>query len=230
MWNGKKKAVTFGFDDGTTQDIRLIEILNSYNLKATFFLNSTQLGLNWKLKSEGVEVNHNKILPEQVRDLYKGHEVAGHTLSHVNLIRVNDEEVIRQVQDDLDNLSKLCGYEVIGTAYPGGHFDSRVSKLIREKTTAQYARTTKWTWDTSVIQRTSLEEYHPTIYYIEPFLEEFVQKFLDSNPENSQLLYIFGHSYELDTPTISWARFENLCKMLANRKDIFYGTNKEILL
>ena len=33
MWQGKKKAVTFSFDDGVTQDIRLIEILNKYGLK-----------------------------------------------------------------------------------------------------------------------------------------------------------------------------------------------------
>ena len=78
--------------------------------------------MNWKLKIDGVDVNHNKILPEQVKDLYRGHEVAGHTLAHVNLTRINDDEVIRQVQDDLNNLSKLCGYEVVGTAYPGGGF------------------------------------------------------------------------------------------------------------
>ena len=28
MWNQKKKAVTFSFDDGVTQDVRLIGILN----------------------------------------------------------------------------------------------------------------------------------------------------------------------------------------------------------
>ena len=28
MWNNKNKAVTFSFDDGVTQDKRLIEILN----------------------------------------------------------------------------------------------------------------------------------------------------------------------------------------------------------
>ena len=33
MWNGKKKAVTFSFDDGVSQDIRLIEIFNKYGLK-----------------------------------------------------------------------------------------------------------------------------------------------------------------------------------------------------
>ena len=38
MFYGKKKAVTFSFDDGVTQDIRAIEILNKYGLKATFNL------------------------------------------------------------------------------------------------------------------------------------------------------------------------------------------------
>ena len=28
MWNGKLKAVTFSYDDGVTQDIRFIEMLN----------------------------------------------------------------------------------------------------------------------------------------------------------------------------------------------------------
>ena len=39
MFNGMKKALTFSYDDGVTQDIRLIEIFNKYNLKATFNLN-----------------------------------------------------------------------------------------------------------------------------------------------------------------------------------------------
>ena len=36
----KLKTVTFSYDDGTTQDIRLIELLNKYGLKCTFNLNS----------------------------------------------------------------------------------------------------------------------------------------------------------------------------------------------
>ena len=28
MWNGKKKAVTFSYDDGVTQDRRLVEMMN----------------------------------------------------------------------------------------------------------------------------------------------------------------------------------------------------------
>ena len=31
----KRKAITFSYDDGVSQDIRLIELLNRYNLKCT---------------------------------------------------------------------------------------------------------------------------------------------------------------------------------------------------
>ena len=44
MWQGKKKAVTFSFDDGVLQDLRLIDIFNKYGLRATFNLNSGKLG------------------------------------------------------------------------------------------------------------------------------------------------------------------------------------------
>lgn len=41
--NKYKKAITFSFDDGNLDDVRLVEILNKYNLKATFNLNSSML-------------------------------------------------------------------------------------------------------------------------------------------------------------------------------------------
>ena len=42
MFNGKMKAVTFSYDDGVTQDKRLISLFNKYGLKCTFNLNSEQ--------------------------------------------------------------------------------------------------------------------------------------------------------------------------------------------
>lgn len=45
MWNGKSKALTFSFDDGQIQDIRLANLFNKYNLKATFNVSS---GLSFK--------------------------------------------------------------------------------------------------------------------------------------------------------------------------------------
>ena len=44
MFQGKMKAITFSYDDGVTQDQRLIAMLNHYGMKATFNLNSGLLG------------------------------------------------------------------------------------------------------------------------------------------------------------------------------------------
>ena len=58
-WKDKYlKAVTFSYDDGVTQDIRMINLLNKYGLKATFNLNSELLGRDGHLIREGKWVSH----------------------------------------------------------------------------------------------------------------------------------------------------------------------------
>ena len=110
MWNNKKKAVTFSFDDGVTQDIRLIDILNTYGLVGTFNLNSSLLCLPGSLERNGRHVLHNKVPAREVAKIYRGHEVAVHTLTHPNLTQCSDDEVIRQVEIDRQNLSELVEY------------------------------------------------------------------------------------------------------------------------
>lgn len=229
MWNGKKKAVTFSFDDGVTQDIRLLEILNKYGLKCTFNLNSGLLGTERELVRNGVTVRHDKVLPEQVASLYAGHELAVHTVTHPSLTKLEKESIIREVEEDRRALEKLCGYSVVGMAYPDGRCDEHIAKIIAENTPVRYSRTTESTHSFKV-QKDNLLLYNPTVYYIEDCLEELVDKFLESEADEDQLLYIWGHSYEMDASFISWEKFESVCKKLAFREDIFYGTNKEVLL
>ena len=46
------KLLTLSYDDGVTQDIRLIELFNKYGLKATFNINSELLGHDGELIRE----------------------------------------------------------------------------------------------------------------------------------------------------------------------------------
>ena len=231
MWNGKKKAVTFSFDDGVTQDIRLIAILNKYGLKGTFNINSGLLGLPGALNRDWGKVNHTKVKASEVKALYAGHEVAVHSLTHPTLVGLDEETVIRQVEEDRKALEEICGYPIVGMAYPNGPYDDVVIKAICENTPIRYSRTTVSTHSFAV-QKENLLAYNPTVYYREDCLEEIIDKFLASESEEDQLLYIWGHSYELDDQNIAidWDVFERLCKKLAGHNDIFYGTNKEILL
>ena len=230
MWNGKKKAVTFSFDDGVTQDVRLIEILNRYGLKATFNINSSLLGLPGSLVRNGCEVSHCKIRAVDVKEIYRGHEVAVHTLTHPNLTKLDDETVTYQVEQDRRTLSELVGYEVVGMAYPCGgvNNDERVARVIRETTGVRYARTITSTH--AFAEQENLYRFNPAVYYIEKELDGIVDEFLSSESDEPQLLYIWGHSYEMDAGYISWERFEEICRRLSGREDIFYGTNSEVLL
>ena len=230
-WKDKyKKAVTFSYDDGVTQDIRMINLLNKYGLKATFNLNSELLGTPWMLSYQGVRASHYKVSPNDVKEIYAGHEIAVHTLTHPRLPELDDAEVIRQVETDRQNLSALAGYEVIGMAYPCGgvNNDDRVAKLIRENTGVKYARTI--TSVDSFDLQDNLYRFNPNVHdlFEGDRLMELGRKFVESNPDKPQILYIWGHSYEMDAEYISWDKFEEVCKKLSGRSDVFYGTNREV--
>lgn len=47
--------------------------------------------------------------------------------------------------------------------------------------------------------------------------------------ESPKLFYIWGHSFEFDIGD-TWKIFEEFLKLISNQNDIFYGTNKEVLL
>lgn len=230
MWNNKNKAVTFSFDDGVTQDIRLIEILNKYNLKGTFNLNSSLLAKDNFLDRNGKRVSHKKLFVEEVKNLYHGHEVAVHTLTHPNLTTLEENDIVYQVETDREVLSNIVGYEVIGMAYPCGgvNNDDRVAKIIKEKTGVKYARTITSTYNFD--RQDNLYRFNPSIYYIEENFEKIVDEFLALKTNEKKLLYVWGHSYEMDAGYITWEKFERICKKLSFHKDIFYGTNKQCLL
>ncbi len=229
---GKTKAVTFSYDDGVTQDKRLIEIFNKHDLKATFNLNFDLLGLPGQLERDNRVINHTKNNPRDIKYIYEGHEVAAHTLTHPNLTLVNDDEtVIRQVERDRINLSELVGYEVKGMAYPGGgvNCNERIADLIRNNTPIEYARTTATTGDFEPYE--NLYQYKGTVYHHAEWgkLFEMAQVFLKLNAETPKIFYIWGHSYEFDIYPERWELFDEFCGMIGNKEDIFYGTNLEVL-
>ena len=231
MFNGKMKALTFSYDDGVTQDQRLISLFNKYGMKATFNLNSELLGKPGSLLREGVTVAHVKPLPEEVRGIYEGHEVASHTLTHPMLPDQSDDEIIRQVEQDRLNLSELVGYEVVGMAYPGGgvNFNAHVADVIREYTGIKYARTTISNY--SFDPQPDLLVFKPTVYHHREMdeLERLADEFIALKPDTPKIMYVWGHAYEFDIRN-DWDRFENILKRLSGHDDIFYGTNKEVLL
>jgi len=230
MFNGKMKALTFSYDDGVTQDIRLVELLNKYNLKSTFNLNSELFDLPGEIPYKDKIVSHTKVPKKDVRKIYEGHEIAVHSLTHPLLTALDEAEVIRQVEQDRLNLSELAGYEVIGMAYPcgGEQNDDRTAKIIKENTGVKYARTITHSY--SFDPQKNLYRFNPTALHLDfETLFRMGEEFINMKADKPQIFYIWGHSYEFDFED-TWEKFEEFCKFISGHDDIFYGTNKEILL
>ena len=226
-FDGKMKAVTFSYDDGVTQDLRLIEMLNRYGMKGTFNLNSGGFGGRESRDIEGTLVYRDKIFAHDVKRIYEGHEVASHTLNHPDLTRLSDEDIVYQIEEDRKRLSELVGYEIVGLAYPCGYVDDRVVDVIKTKTGIKYARTVNVTAD-----------YEPPkdLYRLDfssrNFGEDFLrlaEEFVSLKPTEPRIFSVWGHAYEFDWHR-DWHIFEEFCKIISHREDIFYGTNKEVFL
>lgn len=231
MWNGKKKAVTFSFDDGVRQDFLTVEILNKYGLKGTFNLNSGALGVVQSVDFNGKPICRDKVQPKEVKSLYEGHEVAVHTLLHPNLTELTEDAIVWQVEEDRKLLGSLVGYDIVGMAYPCGgvNNDDRVADVLKRRTKIRYSRTI--TSSFSFDKQENLLRFNPSACITRKAeANEILERFLAIASDRPQLLYVWGHSYEFDMIPDGWTFFETFCRKIANREEIYYGTNKDVLL
>ena len=115
-------------------------------------------------------------------------------------------------------------------AYPCGgvNNDDRVAEIIKNNTGVKYSRTI--TCNDSFDLQDNLYRFNPTAYIRKRgIMQELAEKFIDAAPNKPQIFYIWGHSYEFDIEN-TWDKFEEFCKYISGRDDIFYGTNTQVLL
>ena len=215
---GKRKALTLSYDDGVLQDERLIQLLRKHHLKGTFNINSGLLGKTGMHRG----VDHSCLKPEKIREVYEGFEVAMHTCTHIKMGEVDDQTLLREVQEDRNVLEKLVGYPIQGLAYPSGSYNLHVMEKLKEMN-VNYARVTRET--ESFFLPENLLEWAGTCRHTNPRWFSLTEQFL--KPEAEGLLFLWGHSYEFDI-CHNWEQMEEFCKMVANREDIWYASNAEV--
>ena len=214
---GKAKALTMSYDDGKIQDERLVEIFNQYGIKGTFNIN---YGLTEK------EQNPPRIIRERIRELYRNHEVATHSMTHPTIARCPLVEVAREILEDRKGLEALMGKLVRGHAYPNGSYSEEIKQLFRQLGIA-YGRVVESKDDYEL--PTDPLEWRPTCHHNDPKLMEKAEFFANfQKKQYLKLMYVWGHSYEFDNDQ-NWEVMETFCKYMGGREDIWYATNIEII-
>ena len=226
MWNGKNKAVTFSYDDGVEQDRRLVELFNQYGVKATFNLNSgIQTGANVFIERDsGISIR--RMNQKGLRELYAGHEIASHGLTHANPLECDEETMYNEVMADKRNLEALFEKEVAGYAYPFGCCNDMAVKVLSD-CGIRYARTVETTPEFGL--QGDLLRFKANFHHSDTRIFAGIEKFLAMDAKEPSVLYIWGHSYEFDAKQ-NWDWMEEILKRIAGPEDMFYGTNAEVLL
>lgn len=220
---GKTKALILSFDDGMVADRRLISLMNEYGLIGTFHLNSNKLGTKDYLTKEEIKV------------VYKGHEVSAHTVNHPNLTNISRVEVLYEVGEDRRELELLSGNFVRGMSYPFGNYNDSVIELIHSLG-IEYARTVKDTYSFGIPDE--FLKWHPTIHqfgkaYFTPDHPEDDKKELAGfyqvvnhflNTDSLALMDVWGHSWENDGAGDRWTEMEKFFKMVSRNPEIYYTT------
>lgn len=227
---GKPKALTFSYDDGVYQDLRLIELFGRFGMKATFNLNSGVFADEPGSRTQG------RMTREDTLAAYAGtgHEVAVHTFTHPHLERIPIEHAAQEVLRDRMRLEEMFGGIVRGGAYPFGTYSDDVVRMLRACGMC-YFRTTQSTEDFTV--PSDWLRMPATCHHKNPRLTELAQRFVTDSPDREVgwrrdpwLFYVWGHSYEFDRgePGNRWEDIEQFCKAVGGRDDVWYATNLEI--
>ena len=223
---GKSKALTFSYDDGVEQDIRLVDIFRKHGLKGTFNINAGLFAPEGTVHPEG-KISRRMTI-RQCLDTYSEDtcEVACHGYCHAILPDCDSAAACMEVIDDRRDLEKIFKRQIHGMAYAYGRTNDQCVDILRNAG-IYYSRTTvsteKFDFPTADWLRLPA-----TCHHRNPRLMELADKFLDLVPPNSpKLFYVWGHTYEFERDD-NWQIIEAFAEKMAFKDDIWYATNMEI--
>ena len=220
---GKAKALTMSYDDGKLQDERLVAIFNQYGIKGTFNINYELMRTE---EEEGKKPQYPRLPMDRIKELYEGHEVATHTMTHPTIERCPLVEVAQEILEDRKNLERLTGGLVRGHAYPNGSYSEEIKQLFRQLGIA-YGRVVESVPNYALPKDPM--EWHPTCHHTDPELMQKAEFFANfQKRQYLKLMYVWGHSYEFDDKD-NWDVIEKFCEYMGGREDIWYATNIEII-
>ena len=222
---GKSKALTLSYDDGVEQDIHLLELLEQYQVKATFNLNSGLYPPEGTVYPQGTI--HRRMPKSRVSELYRSSlaEVAAHAATHPFLDKLPPSQAMREILNDRTALEEQFGCLVRGFAYPYGTYNDEVVEMLREAGIC-YARTVH-SHHSFALPKDWLR-LGATCHHDDPKLMELARQFVsESSDRDPWLFYLWGHSYEFEAHD-NWKVIEEFLDCVSGKKDIWYATNIEV--
>lgn len=222
--------VTTSWDDGTTADMRLADLLERYGVKGTFYVSKV--------------FEHS--LPEaDIVTLGSRFEIGAHTIDHPDLTRVPAAEAQRQIEESKLYLEALLGRSVPMFCYPFGRYNEPVEELVKRAgfigartcdpgglgmprdphrcqitllaSNGSPLMALKIWWRSRLLKIAGLLDW-----------ESRAKHLFDLALAQGGVYHMYGHSGEFEEKH-EWSKVERVIKYVAHRPGVTYATNGEIM-
>jgi peptidoglycan/xylan/chitin deacetylase (PgdA/CDA1 family) len=113
----KKVAISFDACWGKERTDKILDILDKYNVKTTFFLVNIWI--------EDYPEKANKIVE-------RGHEIGLHSSTHTKFTELSDEKIREELENNKEMIKQVTNYNGILFRPPFGDYNTRVINIIQE--------------------------------------------------------------------------------------------------
>jgi len=241
-----KIIITTSWDDGPADNLRLTELLNKYNLKATFYLAKNHIG-----KAEN-----------EIKEIAKTQEIGAHTLTHPSLTEISLSKAEEEIKGSKDYLENLLSREVKMFSYPRGLYNEEIKELVKRAGFIG-ARTVKtfnsqppkdfFSWDPTIhlyphpFRKRDAKTFHLSRHLLDPFWQNFsglvkwnlspsaylnwpvlAKATFDYVYKNGGVWHLWGHCIEIEKYNM-WSDLENIFIYIKGFDNVKFLTNGDYL-
>ena len=112
-----KMCITFDSAYINKYTYRILDILDKYNSKATFFMTADFIKKN----------------PEQVKEIVKrGHEVGNHSTKHPKFTNITEDKIISEVLECHKNFKDITNLDMCLFRYPYGEYSEKTMYILKQ--------------------------------------------------------------------------------------------------
>lgn len=113
----KKVAISFDACWGAERTEKILEILDRYHVKTTFFLVNIWL----------------EDYPEKARRIVEaGHEIGLHSTTHAHFNQLSEQQIVEELKQNADLITKVTGYQPRLFRPPFGEYSNKVIQTCEE--------------------------------------------------------------------------------------------------
>lgn len=225
----KKIYFTTSWDDGDKLDLKLLNLMNKYGIKGTFYI-----------------PGNSKLEKSDIQNIAKNQEIGAHTMTHRELTSISIKEAKKEIENSKLFLEKILNKKIESFCYPRGKYNLEISRLVK-KAGFSYARTTKrllfkntknpfinGTTTQTIVFKVDIFK----LFIMSRFNPFFIRYIWDWNyymkllykyvSKNGGIVHLWGHSWEIDKFN-QWDQLEDFFKFISSQKNVLFITNYEVL-